>query len=425
MATTTAHQHQPKYLLRVTAGPGYDISTHVEVPVNLPTFPADAASRTSSPSFSPSSSPSDSSSSVSSSSFSETSELSSDNERDEPGREEEGEGTVKRQSKKNNGRAGRNAESGRGEETEEGTVYIKSRHCEAHVGVRVHNFYGIPRDAPTTSPYFQTEPHKAKGDQYSIAVRFRLFDGDGPAEVDGGGRRRTDVGDPDPAVYSDEDGENKNDAAESRSSSSSSSSRSRSASPSPGRPGLRPGVPATDLQFGNDFDHPIRDRLPPGFNTAMNIVKWWIDPGLDGDAYADEPYLYGPALSSFNAVHVGRGEHDPRKGGLWVEEGGDEEGSAWRREIGVPEDGKQRMKWALGRGNKEKWVWEYGRWYAVDFFNAYLDFKDFALRLPGFNLPIMGYWDGQGLRYVLRNRVTGQVYLVVLFTLHLAEEVEA
>jgi hypothetical protein len=25
---------------------------------------------------------------------------------------------------------------------------------------------------------------------------------------------------------------------------------------------------------------------------------------------------------------------------------------------------------------------------------------DFALRLPGFTLPIMKYWDGQGLRYV-------------------------
>jgi hypothetical protein len=69
---------------------------------------------------------------------------------------------------------------------------------------------------------------------------------------------------------------------------------------------------------------------------------------------------------------------------------------------------------------------------------------------------VIKYWDGQGvryvilllfrlsfaskrtnltllrghrkrshqLRYVLRNRATGQVYLVVLFTLHLAEDVE-
>ncbi|KAL2163333.1 hypothetical protein VTH06DRAFT_5390 [Thermothelomyces fergusii] len=92
------------------------------------------------------------------------------------------------------------------------------------------------------------------------------------------------------------------------------------------------------------------------------------------------------------------------------------------------------MKWALRPENLARWTWEYGRTYAVDFFNPYLDFNDFALRLPGLSLPIMKYWDGQGLRhhrkrshqlrYVLRNRSTGQVYLVVLFTLHLAEDVD-
>ncbi|KAJ4292860.1 hypothetical protein N0V88_005518 [Collariella sp. IMI 366227] len=150
------------------------------------------------------------------------------------------------------------------------------------------------------------------------------------------------------------------------------------------------GVPATDLQFGNDFDHPIRDRLPPGFGTAMNIVKWWIDPGLEGDPYADNPYLYGPALSSFNTVYVGEGEHDPSKGGLWFEEGGDERGMAWRRDVvGAPDEGKARMKWALKAGNKERHHRK----------------------------------RSHQLRYVLRNRSTGQVYLVVLFTLHLKEDV--
>lgn len=56
------------------------------------------------------------------------------------------------------------------------------------------------------------------------------------------------------------------------------------------------------------------------------------------------------------------------------------------------------MKWALQEASKEDWVWEYGRTYAVDFFNAYLDFSEFALRLPGYAVPIMKYWDGQGLR---------------------------
>ena len=50
--------------------------------------------------------------------------------------------------------------------------------------------------------------------------------------------------------------------------------------------------------------------------------------------------------------------------------------------------------------NKEGWVWGFGKTYGVDFYNPYVDFGEFSLRLPGFHLPIMKYWDGQGLRYV-------------------------
>lgn len=254
------------------------------------------------------------------------------------------------------------------------------------LNVRVHNYArGLPRNSPETSPYFETEPHKHNGDQYSIAIQFTPKEVQDMSSTNEAGEQVDDAG---VEIFAEK------------------------------------GIKAEDLQFGNDFDHPIRDRLPPGFGTAMNIVKWWIDPGLEGDAYADEPYLYGPALSSFNTVRVGKADFDEARGGLWVEEGADtEDGRKWREKRGVPEEGKARMKWALRKENKEKWVWEYGQTYAADFFNPYVDFKDFALRLPGFNLPIMKYWDGQGLRYVLRNRSTGEVYLVVLFTLHLAEDI--
>ncbi|ROV95915.1 hypothetical protein VSDG_05148 [Cytospora chrysosperma] len=173
---------------------------------------------------------------------------------------------------------------------------------------------------------------------------------------------------------------------------------------------------------------PYFDQEPHNTNKdhyAMKIVKWWIDPGIDGDPYADSPYLFGPALSSFNHIQVGPGTFDESKGGLWIEEGASPDGDAkeWRAGVGAPDDSKARMKWALRDDSKEKWVWEYGRTYAADFFNAYLDFSEFALRLPGYAVPIMKYWDGQGLRYVLRNRTTKQVYLVVLFTLYLREDV--
>jgi hypothetical protein len=233
-------------------------------------------------------------------------------------------------------------------------VKISNEHMDVELNVRVQNYKGLPRNSPQTSPYFSQPPHDYNKDQYSISFRFTP----------------------------------KKPSSDSASKGADDESEVATTN----------GISGADLQFGNDFDHPIRDRLPPGFNTAMSIVKWWIDPGLDGDIYADEPYLYGPALSSINALHIGPGDHDAEKGGLWFEEGGDEAGTEARASIGTPDTAKARMKWALKADSKDKWVFEHGSTYCADFFNPYLDFGDFSLRLPGFTLPIMKYWDGQGLR---------------------------
>ena len=162
---------------------------------------------------------------------------------------------------------------------------------------------------------------------------------------------------------------------------------------------MEEGISGADLLFGNDFDAPIGEHLPPGFNAAINILKWWVDPGLEGDAYADAPHLYGPALSSFNAVYCGAGTHDPAAG-LVFSEGGDGDGMAARGKAGAPRGAKERMKWALKGENKERWTWEYGRTYGLDFFNPYIDFEGFKVQLPGFKVGILRYWDGQSLRYV-------------------------
>ncbi|KAL7944881.1 hypothetical protein V8C42DRAFT_323980 [Trichoderma barbatum] len=267
---------------------------------------------------------------------------------------------------------------------ESAPVRIKSNAADIELNVRIQDYKGLPRGSPSTSSYFAAEPHASNQDQYSISFRFTPLN---------------------PLKEEDRD------------------------SGDEGSSGIR----ATDLQFGNDFDRPIRDKLPPGFNTAMNIVKWWIDPGLDGDAYADKPYLYGPALSSFNVVSVGAGVFDESRGGLWFEEGGDERGKKVREVNGVPKESKPRMKWALSDANKEKWIWEYGQTYGIDFFNPYLDFANLALRLPGFQLSVAKFLgadalrnDGRlshQLRYVLRNKTTGDVYLVVTFALFLEESI--
>ncbi|KAM7194375.1 Protein of unknown function (DUF1769) domain containing protein [Rhypophila sp. PSN 637] len=278
-------------------------------------------------------------------------------------------------------------------------VKIASDHMDIELNVRVQGYKGLPPNSPSTSAYFDHEPHAYNQDQYSIAFRFTPK------------RPKSDSSKPSNGKASNGNATESDEKEE------------------------IDGIPATDLQFGNDFDHPIRDRLPPGINAGMNILKWFVDPGLEGDVYADNPYLYGPALSSFNVVHIGQGTHDASRGGLWFEEGASsDEGEEYRKKLGCPGDGKARQKWALKSESKEAWVWGYEKTYGVDFFNPYVDFGELSIRLPGFHLPVVKYWDGkQGLshspkhshrlRYVLRNRSTGQVYLVVLFTLHLKEDV--
>lgn len=110
-------------------------------------------------------------------------------------------------------------------------------------------------------------------------------------------------------------------------------------------------------------------------------MKWVVDPGLDGDVYADKPYLYGPAASSVNTLHVGSEkqtvkEHLGAQGeGLVFAEGGDDEGKELRSEQGVPPTEAGRKKWFLTEENRKKWEWEAGKGYGCDFFNPYLDFN--------------------------------------------------
>jgi len=245
-------------------------------------------------------------------------------------------------------------------------THIDSPHCSANITARVQNYRGLPTSSPKTSPYFSHPSHTA--DLYSLA-----FDFTPKADISG-----------------------------------------------------------HDLVFGNDFDHPIKDKLPPGFNQAFNLVKWFIDPGLYGDVYSDEPYLYGPLLSSMNTLRVGpkddkaqeKVEEERTNQELVVyEEGADGDGKDVREAAKMPDTGAARKKHFLTESHLKDFTFEKGRVYSNDFYNPYLDFNDFALRLPGYGLipgitiPIISFWDGQPLRYVLKNRSTDEPLFVVVFTL--------
>jgi hypothetical protein len=150
-------------------------------------------------------------------------------------------------------------------------------------------------------------------------------------------------------------------------------------------------INAHDLVFGNDFDHPIRDKLPPGFQQAFNLVKWFIDPGLYGDVHADEPYLYGPLLSSINNFRVGpKDDKEQEKieeiranqDLVVFEEGADGDGEAARKESGIPADAAARKKYFLTEQHLKDYTFHKGREYSNDFFNPYLDFNGKRILVP-------------------------------------------
>ncbi|EME45244.1 hypothetical protein DOTSEDRAFT_61801 [Dothistroma septosporum NZE10] len=185
-------------------------------------------------------------------------------------------------------------------------------------------------------------------------------------------------------------------------------------------------LPSLNAVWGNDLDHPIRDRIPPGFNTAFRIVKEFIDPGLSCDVYADEPWLYGPSLSCWFAFRIGDVYQDsqdfPAPGVL--ADGADGSGQEVRQKLGLPDNNEKRRKFFLDAKNRELMVFEKGRLYQGDFYNPYLDFANFALKLPGFSLKVIKYIGEKThcLRYVFKNRETGDIYFNVNFTLLWGEQ---
>ncbi|GME26623.1 hypothetical protein BKCO1_900094 [Neofusicoccum parvum] len=245
------------------------------------------------------------------------------------------------------------------------SVDISTEHLDARIWVRVKDYRGLPKGSPSTSPYFEHANHTS--DRYSIAYSFRL-----KKEISG-----------------------------------------------------------DKLVFGNDFDHPIRDRLPWGFSTAFNWVKGWVDATMEGDVYADEPYLYSPILSSMNIISVGgkgqsisdvaegagekTGEGDQTA--IIFKEGSQKDGQEVREKSTMPTDNSQRKRYFQQLQPRKDFIFEKDRAFACDFFNGYLDFNEFSLKLPIITIPVISYWDGQPLRYVLRNLETKEVYFVILFSL--------
>lgn len=161
-------------------------------------------------------------------------------------------------------------------------------------------------------------------------------------------------------------------------------------------------------------------------------MKTLLDPGIEADAYSDKPWLYAPALDCWFAFRIGEimtpeqledipvvDEEHP------LEEGADGSGIEIRERLGIPA-GLKRRKFYLNKSRREEFTFEKGRLYQADFFNPYLDFNKFALRLPGFSIRVIKYINDKThtMRYVFKNRVTEDAYFAVNMTLLFGEDQE-
>ncbi|GAM88220.1 hypothetical protein ANO11243_062510 [Dothideomycetidae sp. 11243] len=267
-------------------------------------------------------------------------------------------------------------------------------------------------------------------------------------------------------------------------------------------------VSVADLMFGVDTGHnPIRKfGIPKSLvNTAFRIVKDFIDPSLACDAGADEPWLRGPVVAGASTTMCvgdrpsgGEEEHvapverkdslaDPDTSsdesksrrssylGSWsrtpsppdVDLSGEvfpspallTEGATsasakrYRREtLNIPSDAKGRRKFYNNSANRTDAKLQAGRTYYFDFANAYIDWSAYAIKLPGFSVPVLK-WLGSGkpppspeemaqqgevkpgqggkkspshkVRFFLKDVNTGEVYFVIMATLVTGEELGA
>ncbi|KAI5245912.1 hypothetical protein E4T42_06674 [Aureobasidium subglaciale] len=185
-------------------------------------------------------------------------------------------------------------------------------------------------------------------------------------------------------------------------------------------------IDANDLVWGIELINPIRDRIPGRFiTTAFNIVKGFIDSSLKCDPDADQPWLNGPVLCS-SAITFGIGSKGTCELPAILAEGGLSDDSAVRQKHNIPTSDSQRRKHFLDEQHRKDFVFEKGRCYAFDFHNGYIDWKNYALKLPGFSFGVLKYINDRThtTRFVLKSRSTGTVCVATTFRLLYGEELE-
>ncbi|KAI8384294.1 uncharacterized protein BYT42DRAFT_544214 [Radiomyces spectabilis] len=166
---------------------------------------------------------------------------------------------------------------------------------------------------------------------------------------------------------------------------------------------------ADDILFGNQFDRPI--RLPTGSSVALKFAQWF-DPGLQADLYSDQPHAFSPLIVTMNRLAVTQSKDMLAfpSDGAPVEE----DVTMLSFDLKSPKDRKTFYTSAQNRKAvqiSDDQVW------CMDFGNPYLDFAKCTVRLPGFEVDALRYWDGQPVRYVAKTKDDSMVFFVIEFNL--------
>lgn len=101
---------------------------------------------------------------------------------------------------------------------------------------------------------------------------------------------------------------------------------------------------------------------------------------MEGDAYADNPYLYSPALATVNQFAIGekvqKSDTVPKVHEEVVEEGAEgDEATQIRQKLNIPDSAEARRRYFQDETNRKEFDFEPGRMYLADFGNPYLVFN--------------------------------------------------
>lgn len=193
-----------------------------------------------------------------------------------------------------------------------------------------------------------------------------------------------------------------------------------------------------ELLFGNDFGYPIKKFLPYGTSTGLKLFKRYVDPSVEGDLYAEEPFIYGKALSSFNAISVANpATDDSKEVGSSASKNDSEYQSSGKADgteakdiekkckifslvsedlklakmenskLEIPAKASQRQKFFQDRGAQKAFTFEKGVQYNLDFFSGLVSLQnsEFHIDLPGgYSVNLSKYLNDKfkRVRYVLK-----------------------